>query len=248
MKPEKHLVEKTTALPPACVSVSDFFDEEVITDSKDIMIPRILLMQGTSDFVGLEKARQGDIVDSISVEVLATSKKPVEFIPIKQLDKEWVIEKLVGKKYEYERTEPWDPAFEKQWEFEVDGVPHRRNAKLSFYVMLARDAGGHHLPYLVSFQRTGYKAGRNIASFFSEAMFAFRKGDTKSIPMAQVFELGCRVEQGDLGTYYVFDCKRTRVANEAEIEKGKYWFTQLRTKKYEVHASEPASEEGVREF
>lgn len=220
-------------------NVDDFFDEQVVTDSKDIMIPRILLMHGTSTLVGQQKATQGDIVDSVSHEILGKSGKPIEIIPIKQLDKEWNIEKYVerGKqgKYEFERTDPWDESLKNQLEFTENGEKFRRNARLSFYVLLARDSQTNHLPYLVSFQRTSYTAGRNIASFFSEALFAFKKGDKGSIPMSQVFELGCRIEQGDMGAYYVLECKRTRVSNAEELEKAKYWFSQLRTKDYKVH-------------
>lgn len=230
--PENHRAVQS-ALPPS--NADEFFDEAVVTDSNDIMIPRILLMHGTSTLVGQEKARQGDIIDSISHEVLANSKKAIEFIPIKQLDKAWSIEKYTGKKYEFERTDPWDPTLANQLEFEEGGEKKRRNARLSFYVLLARDCGSNHLPYMVSFQRTSYKAGKNIASFFQEALFAFKKGDKTSIPMGQVFELGCHVEQRDDNSYYVMNCKRHRIAAPEELDKGKYWFSQLRSKTYKVH-------------
>lgn len=259
MKPatNKEVVQKPS-IPPAVLvgDVGDFFDEAVVTDTKDIMIPRILLMHGTSTLVGQQKAIQGDIIDSVSAEVLAKSGKPVELIPIKQLDKEWNVEKYVerGKqgKYEFERTDPWDESLKNELEFTENGEKFRRNARLSFYVLLARDAKSNHLPYMISFQRTSYTAGRNIASFFSEALFAFKKGDKKSIPMSQVFELGCSVQQGDMGAYYVMDCKRGRIASEEELEKAKYWFTQLRTKNYKVDTEKEATPgevvEGRREF
>lgn len=228
-------------------SVDEFFDEEVVTDVKDIVIPRILLMHGTSTLVGQQKALQGDIVDSVSTEVLGKSGKPFEIIPIKQLDKEWSIEKYVerGKqgKFEFERTDPWDESLRHELEFTENGEKFRRNARLSFYVLLARDATSNHLPYLVSFQRTSYTAGRNIASFFSEALFAFKKGDKKSVPMSQVFELGCGIQQGDMGAYYVLECKRTRVSTPEELEKAKYWFSQLRTKTYKVHEEKDVAQE-----
>lgn len=226
----------------ANVNESDFFDDSVVTDSKDILIPRILLMHGTSQLVGQQKAQQGDIIDSVSIEVLANSKKTVEIIPIKQLDKVWNIERYNGKKFEYERTDPWDSTLSDKLEFEEGGVKYRRNARLNFYVMLAHHAGSSHLPYMISFQRTSYQAGRNIASFFKEAQFAFKSGDKSAIPMAQVFELGCRVVTGDDGTYYVLDTKRTRLSNEAEKNKAKYWFTQLKSNEYKVHEEKEATQ------
>jgi hypothetical protein len=256
MKTAKNTEVQTQQTPGALMLATDideFFDESVVTDSKDIMIPRILLMHGTSGLVGQQKAVQGDIIDSVSAEVLGKSGKPIEIIPIKQLDKEWNVERWVerGKqgKYEFCRSDPWDESLKNQLEFTEKGEKYRRNARLSFYVLLARDAKSNHLPYMISFQRTSYTAGRNIASFFSEALFAFKKGDKKSIPMSQVFELGCGVQQGDMGAYYVMECKRTRVSHAEELEKAKYWFSQLRTKSYKVHAETPAPEETeMREF
>jgi hypothetical protein len=226
--------ETNLAVATPIVSAASFFDDAIVSDQADIVIPRVLLMQGTSDLVGKRKANQGDIIDSTSSEMLAGPDKPLEIIPIKPLPKEWVIEKHNGKKFEFERTEPWNPAVADQWEFVENGVKMRRNAKLSFYVLLARDSKSNHLPYLLAFQRTGYKAGKNLASFFQEARFAFQSGDKNSIPMGQIFELGCHIEQGDTGSYYVFDCKRTRLANEAEKDKAIYWFSQLRTNTYKV--------------
>lgn len=252
-KANKDVVVKSKETNLAVVdNAGEFFDEAVVQDSNDIMIPRILLMHGTSTLVGQEKARQGDVIDSMSLEVLANSKKVVEIIPIKQLDKVWSVEKYTGRKFEFERTDPWDPSLSTQLEFEENGEKKRRNARLSFYVLLARDADSNHLPYMVSFQRTSYKAGKNIASFFQEALFAFKKGDKSSIPMGQVFELGCHVEQRDDDSYYVLDCKRGRTASAAELDKGKYWFTQLRSSSYKVHeetevAAETATDT-VREY
>jgi hypothetical protein len=249
--PNKELVQKEkTEL--AVVNEADFFDDAIVSDANDILIPKILLMHGTSTLVGQQKANQGDIIDSVSLEGLANSKKTIEFIPIKQLDKVWNIERWNGKKFEYERTDPWNSDLMKDREFAENGQKKRRNARLSFYVLLARDAKTMHLPYLISFQRTSYSAGRNIASFFREAQYAFRSGDKNAIPMGQVFELGCHVEQGDNGSYFVMDCKRTRLASPFEKEKGIYWFKQLKVNQYKVHdESETASEvdsDDVREF
>lgn len=241
--------EMNSYTPPATVptgSVGDFFDEQVVTDQKDIVIPRILLMHGTSQLVGQQKATQGDVIDSVSLEILANSKKAIEFLVIKQLDKVWSIEKWNGKKFEFERNDAWNPDLSDQLEFAENGEKKRRNARLSFYVLLARDAKSSRLPYMISFQRTSYRSGKNIASFIQECLFAFKEGDKSAIPMAQVFELGCHVESGDSGTYYVLDTKRTRIATDEEKDKAKYWFSQLKTKVYKVDeekeaASEPAS-------
>lgn len=229
----------TTPIPMS----SDFFDEAVVTDNSDMLIPRILLMQGVSELVGQRKADQGDIIDSVSHEVLAGPDKVVDIIPIKQLDKVWSIEKYNGKKWVFERQDPWDESLKEQREFEEKGVKYRRNQRLSFYVLLARDADTMHLPYMISFQRTGYQGGRILASFFKEALLAFKMGDKNAIPMAQVFELGCHVETGDSGTYYVLDVKKGRPAKDSEKQKAIYWFSQLRNASYKVH-DEAVEEEG----
>ena len=49
--------------------------------ARDIIIPKILAMQGLSELVTDGKAKFGDFVDSVTHQVLGSIDKPLEFVP-----------------------------------------------------------------------------------------------------------------------------------------------------------------------
>lgn len=85
--------------------------------STDILIPKLLLMQGQSEFVKERKARDGDFVRSTTVETLGGPEQGISFIPLK-MTTEWREEERVGQKFEFRRTIPRTPANEHNpWSF-----------------------------------------------------------------------------------------------------------------------------------
>lgn len=71
--------------------------------NSDIMIPRLLLMQGLSDFVNERKAQQGDMVRSTTIQKLGDIETPVNIIPLK-LSTSWREAEKIGQKFEYRKT------------------------------------------------------------------------------------------------------------------------------------------------
>jgi hypothetical protein len=58
--------------------------------ASDVIIPKILCMQATSELVAEGKARMGDFVDSITHEVLGSVDSPIKFIPF-HMEKVWIV-------------------------------------------------------------------------------------------------------------------------------------------------------------
>ncbi len=72
----------------------------------DILIPRLLLMQGLSDYVSERKAQQGDMIRSTTIEKLGNdSTAPVDFIPLK-ITMEYREEEKVMEKFKFRRSVP----------------------------------------------------------------------------------------------------------------------------------------------
>lgn len=71
----------------------------------DIVLPKLLLMQGLSEFVKTRKAQLGDIVRSNSQEVLAKPGERFDFIPLK-ITMGWAEKEKVGQDFAFRRAFP----------------------------------------------------------------------------------------------------------------------------------------------
>jgi hypothetical protein len=191
-------------------------------EAQDTLIPKILLMQSLSEFVVDGKAQPGDLVDSVSGDVLAAKNKPFEVIPISMF-KTMVIEKFNGSKWEYEASVPFAPGDAKlPWEFEEAGEKYRRNTVLNFYVLRADQAAQPDaLPYVVSFRRTSTKAGKVIATHFLKASMS------KVPPASKTIILASKSEKGDQGPYQVFQAQEGRKTANEEMLAAYRWFQQI---------------------
>lgn len=194
--------------------------------SKDLVIPRLQLMQATSDAVKARKAAFGDIMDSGSDTVLGSNEKPIEIIPF-SVNKIWNIYKGNSKTKpidrEYLRTEtvtaqndsyPYD-------DFE-NGQEIYREQVYNVVAVLADDLMG--LPYIIAFKRTSRKIGQAVIT-----QMYFRNQKAGLPPYATVMELGAKEEQGDSGSYMVWSVKPKRVATDAEKAACAGWLGQITT-------------------
>lgn len=93
-------VEVKQATPLAVVE-PQATTQEVL--SSDIIIPKLLLMQGLSDFVTERKAGLGDVVRSTTVEKLGNPETAIDFIPLKAT-MGWIEQEKVGQKFEYRKA------------------------------------------------------------------------------------------------------------------------------------------------
>lgn len=197
------------------------------THSEDVIIPRLLLMHGQSDFVQEGDCNIGDLARSTDRSVLASKSDTVELVPF-MMFKTWVNEEFVsdGKtsKWEYRSVEPRTPAnFNLQWEWEEeDGTKWRRNKTLNFYCLLKSDidSGNPCFPILVRFSRTSHRAGSVMADHFAHCKME------RVPPCINSFELGSKSEKKD-HTYQVFTVKKSSRNDVPVIQECKKWFDMI---------------------
>lgn len=196
------------------------------TDSHDMLIPRVLLMQAMSKFVQDGKCAPGDIIENINCEVLAKPAASFEFVPFMTY-KEWYRYKQVGGKLEFLGKELWSPKNDGyQYEEIRDGVTYRNDMALNYFVLLANRL--NELPFLISFRRSSYYAGKKLSSHFQVAAM-------KKLPPANtVFGLSCRKDTNDKGTYFVLDVARKRDSKKEELEAAYGWWKTLSTSQAKV--------------
>lgn len=189
VKPDGH------ALAVAQASEMDEWGGSPIS-AKDLVIPRIDLMNGLSKQVTEGNAAFGEFRDSLTNRKLGDLKTPFEIVPF-MMRKFWVdYEKpLQGKKI-YLRQYPVTPQNEDQkYERKERNEAGREyivssDYVLQFFVLLAADVKeGSDIPYLVTFRRTSLKEGKKLAT----QMYVTNRGG--SIPPAgKVVSLRSRKE------------------------------------------------------
>lgn len=225
-------VKQETAL----TTMPESWGNDNAVSASDIVIPKLLLMQGLSDFVAEGKAVMGDMVSSLSAQKLGGKQQPVEIIPL-MLFKTWTYSEQVGEKFEFRESFPMTPANE-NLELEgktPEGVNFRRDKVMNFFVLLAQEASRPDcIPYVVSFRRTGYKTGKILATHF--AMSA----KLRQPPARKCFMLGCDLEKGEKGNYYVFNLSehRTLAADSEELKRAYEWYCILKQGHHKVDNSD----------
>lgn len=192
--------------------------------NSDILVSKILLMQGLSDLVADGKATPGQLRDSLAGDLLGDKASPCAIIPFSSF-RTWVIFEKKNGKDEYVKTVPITPENE-AWPINeiVGGVEVRRDKCLNFYVLKPSDIkDGLAFPFLVSFRRYGSMAGKKLTTFAAK-LKAFKK------PMAaKVFMLAVQTEENDKGKFFSFDITMDRDTTPAELAEAHKWYLTLQT-------------------
>jgi hypothetical protein len=211
-------VKHTQALS---VDVNSMFEDMDYgsVEAKDLLIPKILLMQGQSDKVLDGTCKAGDIIKSTTGEVYGSARekdeKSLRFIPV-FMYKTWVKQEVLGKKFQYIETYPVTPQNTSQkWESteDIDGVTRqfKHTKNINFYVILEQDWGNPlAVPHVLTFRSTSSRAADIIESHFAECNVAQKARMPKNakgelmLPFARVFELGGKMEKNDDNSWYIF--------------------------------------------
>jgi hypothetical protein len=226
-------------------------------DAGDVLIPRILLMQGLSKLVSAGECKPGDIVRSTTKEALAQKGGAVEIIPLTSW-KTWTIFDCSGKKPEFRSIEPiTSDNANAPLEYMIEGKPWRRDKTLNFYVLLPSDvakeqkaheaiARGEYpdtddvlFPCAISFSRSAYNTGKELATHFMKAQ------SFNITPASRVFKLGSRVVTNDQGSWPVFELSKARPSTQVEITAAKKWYDILSNSQVRVHDEEDTPPTGA---
>lgn len=189
-------------------------------DVKDMIVPKILLMQPMSKQVTAGNATFGSFIDSLDVKkVIGNFDKPFEMVPFGSF-KTWV--ELHDN--EFDSVFPYTPENQDLKLEEVVGeTVITRNIVLNFYVLLISDlAKQEGFPYVLSLQRTSYKAGKKLVSF-AQKLKAFQK------PIAaKVFTISASKQTNEKNqTWGVVDVSMGRDTTKEEITEAKRWYDVL---------------------
>jgi hypothetical protein len=231
--------EKTVSIVPES-SLADHLIDDSVVDPNDLLLPKVLLMQGLSDLVTEGKAIMGELRHSLEGRLLGSHEKPLEVIPL-LVRKSWVVFVEENGKLEYSGEVPFTSAnahwlLDDVWE----GKKVRRDKSLNLYCCLPGEVDeGVFLPYVISFRRTSYKAGRKVETA-RETLKMFKK------PLAfKTLLISAYKDKNDKGVYFVFDVIPGRKTTEAELAGVSPWFDLIKNSAVKVDDSELKKDETV---
>lgn len=170
--------------------------------AQDLIIPKILPMQGMSKMVMDRKAQLGEFRESMNGELVGSIDEPVNFVPF-HVEKVWVESiKQGNEKPKFAGIIPITKDNEDLPKEEHNGnMTTFRDFTYYVYVLLEKDlAEGVPSPYLLSLKRTSRRCGQKIMT----QMF-MRNRIANLNPAGKVMGLTGKIVEGEKGTYIVMD-------------------------------------------
>lgn len=210
-------------------------------DASDMLVPKLLLMQGLSKFVTDGDAQQGQVVDSLSKEVVggitnikAGTGDKVELVVFSTF-KTWIEFEKIDDEYEFVKQFPMNASNVNLAQEEVvNGIEVRRDRCLNFYVLLpSQIADGSALPYVISFRRTSMRAGKKISSMaqrlkaLGRKPIAFKKVVLSVVPM-----------QRDDKKWWSYEMEEGENSSQAELNEAHKWYQVLKSATVRVDDSD----------
>jgi len=237
----KQEIEKTAEAQVPMVASQG--TEEIL--NSDVILPRVMLMQGASEAVAQRTAQLGDIIRSTTAEKLGDPDAPFLFIPLTFKNK-WLIQEIQeGKsKHLFRGFEARNAANEHlPWDYELDGKQMKRVKMLDVYALLPGDVDAEEkavadlaesgelpdlndtlLPVVISFKATSYKAGQAVVTHFTKAKgMAEKTGNPAIKPHAYTMSLGCAMDSNDSGDFYIYKCTTAGRLSKSQAMAADLW-------------------------
>lgn len=246
---EKSLVTKTAEKPVAKLegeyNATDWGAGSEIT-KKDIIIPRILLMQPMSPPVTDGKAIFGEWRESLNLEMLGNFDKGVDFVPF-FMEKVFIEYKVendgkgnVEKKYLRSiaiTPENESLKYEDEQLDEATGemIQIQRDRCMNFYVLLKAELElGTAFPYVISFRRTSLRAGQKLTT-----QMYMKNLNAGLTPASMVCKLLSKKETSDINgkkvTYAIADVAPVERTDPKLIENAFHWLKMVKQGQAKVH-------------
>lgn len=221
-KETKELVKKEET-QVAQFEAPDFESEAV--NVEDIAFPRIQMMQPISETVTDGKYAAGDIIDSVTGEILGSSTKQIEIIPLR-CRKYYKVQKIVGSdKKEFVRIEPINSATDmnKEWNFEENGEQMIRRPVMEVFVLIP----GRDLPYIWRLSGMSFKG---LSKQFYTSAFALPASQKKA-PFVRSLLIQTKKEKNEKGVYFVFSFINGKLTDKDTYMLANQWYESTKTTK-----------------
>lgn len=232
-----------------------------MVSSQDIIIPKILPMQGLSVAVTQRKAQIGEFRDSVGNKLLGTIDQPFHAIPF-YLEKMWDILLIQPDgRYKWNRStpvveNPASPEYNDNWKWEAEelfngAMVKRKNVRrFNYYFLLPEEiATGEAIPYLFSFKSTSIKEGKKL---FTQMYMRNLKAGLP--PAAFSIKVGGIMQTNEKGSFVIPNYSLDRKATAEELQECLGWIKMIKGGAVKVDTSDEEGDdvavgsEGTGEF
>lgn len=216
--------------------------------AQDIVLPKILAMQGMSVAVTEGRAVMGEFRDSLSNNLIGKIDAPFECIPF-FVDKVWDIQvQQPDGKFKWETTvpvveNPMSPDYNDNWKWntEADGVNIKNVRRFNFYVLLPSEiAAGASIPYIFSFKSTGMKEGKKLFS-----QMYVRNTRAGMPPAAYTVKIGGVREKNDDGVFVVPNIEMGRKSTPEELSECLSWIKTIKSGRVKIDETDVVGSQEV---
>ncbi len=200
---------------------------EMKIDRADLIIPRGKLLQALSPEVAERGMKAGQIINSLTAEVLPSRMIPIfcfknyfRFNPRKREDPHFLSEYAPGALI-WRSANPDDPKVLEETQFGQNGELPAAMTCLNFFSLFLDVP----MPIIVSFSKTSYRAGKQLLS-----LARFCGGDMWS----RAYQLTASLQNTDKGTYYVLNVSTLGASTDAERTQAEAWWKAFSDKATEI--------------
>jgi hypothetical protein len=197
---------------------------DVVVESKDLILPKILLQQALSEAVKQRVARDGDYLNTLTGTVCSNEGGNVHILPF-YCKQSYVIEKWNGKKFEFLKIAPNIPGEQKPFE-ETIGTERFKNSHVYEFFCMTEEGG---TPAIVSFRSTSHRAGKQLFN-----LMYLQNPQQKKTPAHNWIILGSKAETNDMGTFNVMTINIGRESTKEEISSCLGWITTIKQSDFKV--------------
>jgi hypothetical protein len=230
-KKENELVETVTT---EVVNQEAMLNEwgEVPLDSQDIIIPKLVLMQGQSTFVTDGLCHFGDVVETPSKEVMlkCSAGETICLIPFHHTTV-WRKYKITNGKQEFLGYEDCITGKDKEYE-ENHGTHVIKNMRTInvFFINPKRPE----LPVVISFKGMSQRTGKGILT-----QIYVKNRQAGKVPCAYVLDLGAVKSKNDKGVFFVWEFKVGKSVTNDEVRNCLQWLKTIKKnpQEYKVDTS-----------
>lgn len=211
------------------------------TSAQDIIIPKILPLQGLSVLVTQRKGMMGEFRSSIDGALIGSIDTPFECIPF-FLDKTWDVKaQQADGSYKWIKSvpvveNPASPDYNDNWKWEgvLDGAKVQNIRRFNYYVLLPSEvANGAAIPYMFSFKSTSIKQGKTLYTQM------FIKNIKAGLPPAAfTIKIGGSIVTNPKGTYVVPSYTMDRKATDKELQECLTWIKMIKGGKVKVDTTD----------
>lgn len=219
-------------------SVQEIMSEwgDVVVESKDFIMAKVLLQQAMSESVKQRKANDGDYLNTLTDTVISDEKGEVKVLPF-YCKQSYTIEKFNGKKFVFEKNVPYDGT-QKPFEEDIMGSRYRNVHLYEFFCLL--EEGG--VPAIVPFKSTSHRTGKKLFNI----MYVQNPSQNK-IPANNWITLGKSEAENDGDKYFVMEFALGAPSTKEEQKECLKWIPIIKQSAFKVADEKPATQTEVKE-